>query len=1291
MNKDFIKIINLKHRTDRKESIINEFKNKNVHNYNFIDGVYGTELKLTNEIINIFKDNDFGSRKSFIGCALTHYYLWKDLVNDEINNYYVILEDDITLSNNFMDKINTLKNNFEKDDLIFLGYHMYSRIRTQESIKNIYDIESENINIMEFNKDFYIGGTFSYSINKNGAQKLLDYIKNNGIKHGIDYMMKMAYIKSLNENKLNVLEIQPFIVFSDWAEMGTKIDSDIQFNFDCFDINSYLLSMNELSFKYKLDKNIAFGHDYIPIYDNLFNNIRENVKNLLEIGIGCVETGQMTHVIGYQYKTGNSLRFWRDYFYNADIVGVDIYNEALFKEDRIETYQCDQSDINSLNNLINITSRKFDIIIDDGSHHLPHQITSFIELEKTLTDNGIYIIEDVFNNYFEPYKNLSFFNDEYKKYIINKYDITLYDRQPTSSIKGSSCLVVFKRKNIDNTIISNDNYVYVNSDNHYGLGNSMFQIAVASYYCEKYGYKLFLNENSEWLKYGTGNMFNKNQAKLNYLDTIFKNLNRKNNTSDYNEVITNDCYSLNFSQIVNDTNNNNKNHKILINGWSHNIDLFYEVKDKLFNYFYLEDIQINQYLDNKYKLNNDDINLMIGIRIGYDGGFRHGNKFINKYSYTKIIDNIIDENKQNNKKINIFIIGDSTEFDCLIDLKYNPIFISENDIYQFYFGLKCNYFILSDSTFHYWITLLACIRNPNKKVYYLNNTDISNKKYISEKLIDEFKWIKVEPLEDMDFVFIKGFDQINYDIHFMTNTSVPIMKKHALNNSSCIGFNTLGYFKNNFQSLEKSQYFNENDGIYIKKDIYNKVMNINNNDNKIYNIKLLSNYSTSEKMCKQWNFMSQGDFKWNNLKLTSEDYNVDYYVIINKPQRNSFYIPEKSIIFQMEPWVYDTNKHWGVKSWGYWANPDPSQFLYVSTHKKDLNNCGWEIDLTYNYLNNNIIKKKYDNVLSTICTDKDFDDGHKLRINFFKFLDEKENKDFEFDVWGKINLTHPFKNNKGQLLFEDKKNGIIPYKYYILFENNNEDNYISEKLWEPIISECLCFYIGAPNVLSYINEEAIIILDPNDYEKNFQIINDAIENDLWSKKINKIREEKYKILNYYNFFPRLERILTSHIYSDKINLIKNNSKFFINILNPESTYKINIFKKTIEDLGIQVSYMNNENDYLHFLTQELESSSNISNYIIINQNNLLNISLMDFIEYLYNIPDNYDICYLYQDEKIEIGDQKNKYYFDIENNYLNITEQYILSNKAIEKIILNKKDNLNLFSTNKNIFINDLS
>ena len=40
----------------------------------------------------------------------------------------------------------------------------------------------------------------------------------------------------------------------------------------------------------------------------------------------------------------------------------------------------------------------------------------------------------------------------------------------------------------------------------------------------------------------------------------------------------------------------------------------------------------------------------------------------------------------------------------------------------------------------------------------------------------------------------------------------------------------------------------------------------------------------------------------------------------------------------------------------------------------------------------------------------------------------------------------------------------MPYKYYFMAENNFEPGFITEKLWEPIICECLVFNQGAPDV-----------------------------------------------------------------------------------------------------------------------------------------------------------------------------------------------------------------------------------
>ena len=90
---------------------------------------------------------------------------------------------------------------------------------------------------------------------------------------------------------------------------------------------------------------------------------------------------------------------------------------------------------------------------------------------------------------------------------------------------------------------------------------------------------------------------------------------------------------------------------------------------------------------------------------------------------------------------------------------------------------------------------------------------------------------------------------------------------------------------------------------------------------------------------------------------------------------------------------------------------------------------------------------------------------------------------------------------------------------------NYEHNFITEKLWEPILCETLCFYYGCHNVSDYINSQAYVQLDMNDFSKSYEIIKNAIKEDLWSKRIDKIKEEKLKLLNEMQFYPRLENMI----------------------------------------------------------------------------------------------------------------------------------------------------------------------
>jgi len=188
------------------------------------------------------------------------------------------------------------------------------------------------------------------------------------------------------------------------------------------------MSLNELSIKYKMDKNIASGcHNYIPGYTELFEKKRNNVKKMLEIGIGSVENGQMGGVINYGYKTGNSLKCWNEYFPNATIYGIDIYEHNDLNTENIIIFKADQSNETDLTNILEKINDSLDIIIDDGSHLGEHQVFSFLFLNKWLSKDGIYVIEDIQPDNIDKFLDLSIFPKDSINYIKDTFIIQYFD------------------------------------------------------------------------------------------------------------------------------------------------------------------------------------------------------------------------------------------------------------------------------------------------------------------------------------------------------------------------------------------------------------------------------------------------------------------------------------------------------------------------------------------------------------------------------------------------------------------------------------------------------------------------------------------------------------------------------------------------------------------------------------------------------------------------------------------------------------------------------------------------
>ena len=268
--------------------------------------------------------------------------------------------------------------------------------------------------------------------------------------------------------------------------------------------------------------------------------------------------------------------------------------------------------------------------------------------------------------------------------------------------------------------------------------------------------------------------------------------------------------------------------------------------------------------------------------------------------------------------------------------------------------------------------------------------------------------------------------------------------------------------------------------------------------------------------------MSQGNLRWNDIEVTWEDRDVDFYVIINAPWPGEHYVPARTLVFQMEPWCAEPWQTWGVKTWGDWAIPDPSRFLQVRAHRTHLNNAFWQLDATYQELRAQPVVKT--GLLSSICSGKYFDPGHIKRVDFLKFLERKDDDVVRVDLYARDNPLG-FTSWKGPVPGDVKDAAIAPYRYFFAAENNSERNFITEKLWEPLVTETLCFYWGCPNASEWIDPRAFIALDLDNFEHAFHMMKDAILANEWDKRVDVIRGEKAKVLDRYQFFPTLARVL----------------------------------------------------------------------------------------------------------------------------------------------------------------------
>ncbi len=134
------------------------------------------------------------------------------------------------------------------------------------------------------------------------------------------------------------------------------------------------------------------GKSFLEVYDSYVSVFRRRTANVLEIGV----------------LNGASLRSWRDYGARWNLFGIDINPEAkLAIGPRIAIEIGSQDDTAFLRSCFG-REKRFDVVVDDGSHVNPFTIASFNTLfHERLNYGGIYIIEDLGCSYSHLYNVLS--------------------------------------------------------------------------------------------------------------------------------------------------------------------------------------------------------------------------------------------------------------------------------------------------------------------------------------------------------------------------------------------------------------------------------------------------------------------------------------------------------------------------------------------------------------------------------------------------------------------------------------------------------------------------------------------------------------------------------------------------------------------------------------------------------------------------------------------------------------------------------------------------------------------
>ncbi len=160
----------------------------------------------------------------------------------------------------------------------------------------------------------------------------------------------------------------------------------------------------------------------------------------------------------------------------------------------------------------------------------------------------------------------------------------------------------------------------------------------------------------------------------------------------------------------------------------------------------------------------------------------------------------------------------------------------------------------------------------------------------------------------------------------------------------------------------------------------------------------------------------------------------------------------------------------------------------------------------------NIEKTRF---LSVFCSAQELTPSHRMRLKFVERI--KDHFGDRIDWFG--NGINPVKA---------KWEGIAPYKYTLVLENQSSPNVITEKIFDAYLGLAFPIYWGAPNIGDYFPERSLVALDIKDLRRSIFVIEDLLARDPYESVHSELLNAKDRVVNELNFINRILRLVEQY-------------------------------------------------------------------------------------------------------------------------------------------------------------------